>query len=50
MSDELTETEEFPLTPCGFCGQSGLWLVGWDEDGNDILEPCNECGGDGFLN
>ena len=45
----ILEPEPFPPSPCGFCGQTGEKTVGWDEDGNDIIEQCNECGGDGTL-
>lgn len=51
MSEEVeVEEVESPPNPCAFCGQTGENIVGWTEEGEDIIEPCNECGGDGFLN
>lgn len=47
--EEIEETiEEVQLTSCGFCSETGLILSGWDEDGNELFEPCSECGGDGL--
>lgn len=56
MSEEIIEEveevlpESLPTTyPCPWCGGDGLKLIGWDEDGNEINEPCAECGGTGTL-
>lgn len=53
MSDELETEPAEDLIPvqtyaCSFCGGDGLNLKGWDEEGNDILEECLECGGTGI--
>lgn len=53
--EEIIETEEVlsePLPqsyPCPWCGGDGLKLIGWTDEGEDINEPCAECGGTGTL-
>lgn len=45
--DSIPEPDPIPPTDCPFC-VDGLKMVGWDEEGNDILEPCGECNGTGI--
>lgn len=49
VEETIEENEELPVHEfigppnCPFCGDDGQKTVGWDEEGNEITEPCSEC-------
>jgi len=48
MADD--EVYESPLKSlCTSCPGDGFVHRGWDEDGNDTIEVCETCGGDGWV-
>lgn len=46
MDKDEKDDLEPEMPPCPTCMGAGVILVGWDEEGRDIMEDCHECGGD----
>lgn len=53
IQESLPEPEVLPepepiVSHCPQCSGTGERMTGWDEDGNDIINPCDWCEGDGI--